>query len=146
MALSIYAAANPASAFSENGTYTNPISITVDGTLGATVTRRFYIRNDDNLKYYTNIQVMPVVSSGVNITNGTVSTFYWKLIAGEEQPLEDQWALVDSGNTIDLPNLGTLAVKDTTTYLPFWLRVNVPRGADVQVFENVALEIVAVEN
>lgn len=145
MALSIYETPNADTSFS-SGTNTNPISFTVDGTLGATITKKIYLRNDSASHYYTNIQITPSYNLGEDIVTGSLSTFHWKLIAGDSQPLEDQWQLVSGGNTMTLPNLGSAGNATTTTYLPFWLRVNVPKGIDIQVFEHVTLEVTATEN
>lgn len=144
MALSIYESANPDTSFS-SGTNTNPISFTVDGTLGATITKKLYLRNDSASHYYTGISITPAINGGDDITTGSLSTFHWKLIVGETEPLEDQWNLLTGGNVISLSNLGSLGSATTTTYLPFWLRVNVPKGIDIQVFEHVTLEVSATE-
>ncbi len=146
MALSIYESAVPTTVFSEDGTLTNPISITIDGLRGGVILRRYYVRNDDNTKYYTSITLQPIVNSGLNIVNGSINGFSWKLIEGDTQPLDDQWAITTSGNQISLTNIGTAGNGDTTTYLPFWLRVDVPRNVDVQSFSNVSLEINSISN
>lgn len=145
MALSVYDSPNENTAFS-SGTNTNPISLTVDGTLGATITKKLYLRNDSASHYYTSIEITPSSNGGEDIVTGSLSTFHWKLIAGNNEPLEDQWQLVSGGNTMTLSDLGSLGNATTTTYLPFWLRVNVPKGIDIQVFEHVTLEVAATEN
>ena len=145
MALKIYESANPATAFSSDGEFSNPISVAVDGIVGATILRRYFVRNDSALHYYTDIQVTSVVNSGLDIVSGATAGFAWKLIAGDSQPLEDQWGIIAPGNTMELADIGELGDADTTTYLPFWLRIEVPRGVDVQSFENVSLEITATE-
>lgn len=146
MGLSIYEEPNPSAAFSIGGEYTNPLTMTVDGILGAIIIRRYYVRNDDVSKYYTNIQVLPTVNHGLDIVSGATPGFEWKLIAGDPQPLEDQWSNTPPGQPISLPDIGEAGSGDITTYLPFWLRVDVARSTDVQSFENVSLDIEADEN
>lgn len=146
MGLKIYNEANPAAAFSSGGEFTEPISITADGVTGSTIIRRYYVRNDDTSKYYTNIEVFPTVNGGPDIISGALPGFEWKLIEGDLQPLEDQWTITPPGNNISLADIGEVGNGDQTTYLPFWLRVETPRGVDVQSFEGVSLDISADEN
>ncbi len=146
MALSIYENPNPDTSFSADNSLSNPIAFTVDGTLGATLTKKVYLRNDDPTKYYTFISLLPSINAGTDIVSGSLSTFHWKLITGNTQPLEDQWNLLSGGNSISLSNIGSLGNGDTSTYLPFWIRINVPKGADIKVFEHVTLDITATEN
>src|SRR5688500_171332 len=100
MGLKIYDEASPSSSFSTDGEFTNPITFAVDGVIGATILRRFYVRNDDAANYYTDIQVTPVVNGGVDIVTGATGGYRWKLIAGDTQPLDDEWETVAAGNTI----------------------------------------------
>lgn len=139
MALKIYQAPNPSSSFSQGGTFTNPLVNAFDGVAGSVVIRRYYVRNDDSGLFYSSITVAPVYSSGVNIFDGT-DGFSWKLIAGDTQPLEEQWGLLAEGNSISIPNIGTVSVFDVTTYEPFWLRMTVPRGAPVKSHSGIKLQ------
>lgn len=139
MALAIYKTPDPHSAFS-TGTAMNPLSHSFDGVRGGTVTRRYYVRNDSNLYYYTAITVQPVYSNGVNIITGT-DGFYWKLIAGDTKPLEEQWSLVLPANQISIPNIGSAGSFDISTYEPFWLRIVVPRGAPTRNHIGIKLRL-----
>ena len=142
MGLLIYDEANPNAAFSIGNDFTNPLVATFDGAQGAIQTRRYYVRNDDSAFSYQNITVQPVFVSGDNIIDGT-NGFSWKLIAGDQQPLEEQWNLVTPGNSVDIPDIGTLLSSDISTYEPFWLRLEVPRGASVKSHEGIKLRITA---
>ena len=144
MGLAIYESPNPDTAFSTEGIFTKPLTIAIDGAIGGTFVRRYYLRNDAPDRYWTNIEVKPLVLSGTDIVSS--NGFSWKLIAGDSLPLEEEWDLVSAGNTISLSNIGSSGNGDTTTYLPFWLRIEVSRGVDVQSFENVTLEISSDEN
>lgn len=139
MALSIYEEANPASAFSTDSTFSNPFSIALDGATGGIYEQRLYVRNDNLVRVYTDILVTPV-DGGDNIVDGS-NGFSWKVLAGDQKPLEEQWSLKAAGANVNLGNL-----SDTNTYLPFWIRVEVPQGADVDSFQGVTLDIEATES
>lgn len=146
MALSIYETASPTANFSEGGTFTNPIQQAFDGITGGVIERRYYVRNNAADNFYTVIQVQPVVISGTDIVTGPDDGFNWKLIAGDTQPLQAQWDLVTSGNLISLADIGSSGSGDTTTFLPFWIRIEVPIGAAVTSFEGVQLQTTSTEN
>jgi hypothetical protein len=139
MALGIYAEADPGSAFSSEGTFDNPITTAFDGTSGGVVERRYYVRNDAPTLQYSDIAVSPV-DGGDNLVDGSAG-YSWKLIVGDQRPLEEQWSLKTAGEEIDLSD-----ITDTTTYLPFWVRIEVPRGAPVESFQSVSLQIEATES
>jgi hypothetical protein len=139
MSLKIYDWPDPSTAFSEDGSLTNPLAMTFDGAEGGVVQRRCYVRNDDVLKTYSGIELTPV-DSGDDIVDGSTG-FSWKLREGDQQPLDAQWDLVTPGNTLEFSS----DISDTNTYLPFWIRVEVPRGASVDSFQGVTLDLVADE-
>jgi len=139
MALNIYEEANPSSAFSKDATFSNPFSVALNGALGDVYEQRLYVRNDDVARVYTDVTVTPI-DGGDNIVDGT-NGFSWKVIAGDQKPLEEQWDLQSPGNSANVGNL-----SDTNTYLPFWIRVQVPEGADVTSYQGVQLEIEATES
>ena len=144
MGLLIYQTANPASAFSAAGLFTNPLVQTFNGVAGSIVERRYYVRNDNVLNSYSGVTVQPRLVSGDNIFNGT-NGFSWKLIIGDAQPLEEQWSLVAPGAAITIPDIGTALVADVATFEPFWLRMTVPRGASVESFSGIVLDIAGTE-
>jgi hypothetical protein len=139
MALKIYENADPGSAFSSDRTFSNPFSVALDGATGAVYEQRLYVRNDDIGRVYTDILVAPI-DGGDNIVSGA-NGFSWKLLAGDQKPLEEQWSLQSAGTGINLGNL-----SDTNTYLPFWVRIEVPQGAEVTSFQAMTLDIEATES
>lgn len=139
MSLAIYETATPASAFSVSGTFTNPLLSTFDGTTGGVVEKKYYVRNDSVLHTYAGITVTPLDSSGVSLIDGSVG-YSWKLNAGNDRPLEAEWITVADGSAITLSD-----INDTNTYLPFWVRIEVPRGTSVQSFDQVTLRIATTE-
>jgi hypothetical protein len=140
--LDIYETANPLTAYTVSGEFTNPFSCAFDGVAGEVVERRVYLRNDDPLYFYENITVQPV-DGGDSIVDGSGVTegYSWKLSEGDQQPGEEEWSYIDTGNEINFDDLGSLALPDISTYLPFWVRVEVPKGAPVESFKNVYLRI-----
>lgn len=140
--IDIYERPDPATAFTVSGDFGNPFSSAFDGITGETIEKKLYLRNDDSLYHYENISIQPI-DSGDNIVDGSGATagYSWKMYAGDQQPLEEQWQLTDAGNQITLSDIGAPGTPDTSTYLPFWVRIQVPRGAPVNSYSGVALRI-----
>lgn len=134
MALKIYENANPATSFSTDGEMTNPIRHTFDGRVGGVIEKRYYVRNDSSLVLYSGIITVTAIDNlGRNIVNGD-DGYSWKFKAGDSQPLDEEWQTIDEGNAITLSG-----INDTTTYLPFWVRVEVPANAEVESFDDVKI-------
>lgn len=131
MALKAYQSADPSTAFSIEGANTNPIRHTFDGRTGGVIETRYYVRNDDNTIQCSNIQVTLSDNEGRDIIHGQ-DGYVWKLKAGDTQPLDEEWQTINVASGISLGNL-----TNTTTYLPFWLRVEVPANAAVESFDDV---------
>lgn len=113
---------------------------------GSALTKKFFIRNDDETKFYTGLILKPSVS------NSAISglSMKVKLLSGDKAPSETRWAAVAAngslselnpneaavlqspleGGSIDtrLPNLGTADIPDTK-YYPFWIRVEAAKGS-----------------
>ena len=142
MSLAIYENALPDSLFSQ-GNNNNPFTIAFDGTTGGTIEKRLYLRNSSTLYYYTNIKVQPI-ANGDNVVN--TGDFYWKLKAGDAQPLLAEWNTITAGDEIDLSDLGNASNADISSYLPFWVKISVPVNTSIQVFDNVTLRITATQN
>lgn len=148
MGLKVYSDVAPESVFSTEGTFDKPLTHSFNGTTGEVVERRYYIRNDDAARWYSNISIQPVIQEGDNIVNGTGSTegYSWKVIAGDSQPLEEQWELQGAGAATSFgSNIGSASAGDTTTYLPFWIRIQVPPNAPIASYQGVVLQIETTE-
>jgi len=146
MALNIYEFADDSTAFSDDRSFVNALSLTADGIIGTALHRRYYVRNGDATRYYTNIRVQAVVLEGDDIVTGAILGFKWKLVAGNDEPLEKIWELTDGGNEMNLSDLGESGSGDITTFLPFWLRIEIPRSSQVKSYQNIGLRITADEN
>jgi len=96
MSLKIYEKADPSTAFSISGLFTNPLTTTVDGATGQIIEKRYYVRNDNSAFTYSDISITPIDNSGKNLTNGTVG-FSWKLTDGDLRPLEAEWNTITAG-------------------------------------------------
>ncbi len=136
--LAIYFVTDGVSKFSQGGVFTAPFLETLDGRVGGSVERLFYVRNDDALSSFTDIFLQPVDTAGTSIVDGT-SGFAWKLRAGSTQPTEEEWKVITAANKISLVDIGTSSVSDTSTYLPFWIRVEVPRNTSIKTYTDVQL-------
>lgn len=146
MGLGIYEEVDPSSVLSSDGGFTNPLTVALNGSSGEAREIKLYLRNNGSPagRWYSGITLSPVVNSGENPTNGPFYT--WKLIAGDTIPTAGQWSVIDGGNTISLSNIGSVSNEDTSTYLPFWLRIEIPKGASVTSFDNVKLRVLYTEN
>lgn len=132
--LKVYEYANPSSSFSTDGEMTNPVRHTFDGRTGGVIEKRYYVRNDNALVWYSGLILVDVEDSqGRNITDGT-DGYAWKLKAGDTQPLNEEWAVLNEASGIIFSGL-----IGTTTYLPFWLRIEVPSNAQVESFDDVKI-------
>lgn len=138
MGLLIYESPNANTAFSVGSSFSNPVHHAVDGARGGTVVKRYYVRNDDSAFTYSNITVEPVRTSGVNVVDSL--GFSFKLIVGDSQPTEAQWAVTTAGAEIDIPD-----ITSSTTYQPFWLRIQVPPNISATSYEGIKLRITAAE-
>lgn len=116
---------------------------------GNSLTKKFFIRNDDATKFYTGLVLKPTTELGTAITGTAVKV---KLLSGDKSPSELRWAAVAfngslsdtdptssstlqsplDGGAVDtrLPELGTSDAGDTR-YYPFWIRIEVAKGAPI---------------
>jgi len=146
MALGIYLLPSVDAKISQNGDFTNPFALTFDGRSGGVKQVRLYIRNDDQLLYYTNITLKMQDLSGDDIINRIDDGFAWKLSEGDVQPTQNDWNNIAAANTISLPDIGANGTPDSSSFLPFWVYVQVPPGLNVQTFNLVQFVLQGEEN
>lgn len=139
MALTIYEQVNASVGFSTDSTSVNAMRHSIDGRTGGTIERLYYVRNDDPAISYGDIKVRPVSNPAKNIVSGT-NGYSVKFRVGASQPTEQEWATITPANQITLTD-----ILDTVTYLPFWVRIDVPRGAPIDTITNTVFRITAVE-
>lgn len=145
MGLGIYLSADATQDLSENGSFERPFALSFDGRTGGTKQARLYIRNNDDRYYYQNITVGLVDTGPNNIIDQPSEGFSWKLAAGDTQPTENDWRNTAGATTITLTDIGASGSPDTSTFLPFWVYVEVPPGLDVGTFDTVRFTITADE-
>ena len=142
MSLAIYQSTDPSTSFSTSGMLTNPFRVGLDGRFGGSVQERLYVRNDDPTLYYSGISIVPVDNGTSHIVDGT-NGYSWKLHVGDQQPLDQEWATIPAGQSITISGYGGAHFGDTSTYVPFWVRVDIPTGARVNSYEDVVLRLTA---
>ena len=112
-----------------------------DGQLGGAYEKVFYLRNDDPAKYYVSVTVK--VQELIYEDWGEFGDTGWsiKLMYGERRPTEAEWDLVRSAQAIAIPDIGSSAAADTSTYHPIWVRVYCPGGESAQLRDNLRVHV-----
>ena len=146
MGLGIYLLPSADSVFSQDRLFTNPFALTFDGRQGGAKEFRLYVRNDDPLYYYTNIVLTLQDIGDESIVDRPDDGFVWKLSQGDVQPTLNDWNNIAPANTVSLSDIGSSGSPDSSTYLPFWVYVEVPPGLDVQTFSTVQFVLSGEEN
>lgn len=137
MALGIYTKPNPSYLISQ-GTDLYPFRITADGRYTGNMFRKLYIRNDNTLTYYTGITIQIIDNSVGNLysSNG----WKWKMIEGSHEPVLEELEGISNGNILSFSeDLGSSVKGDITTYLPFWIWVEIPSGLLVVTSTDVSI-------
>ena len=140
MALKFYESVGSTTPYSVDGLFTNPQIISIDGRTGGIVEKKLYLRNDDNAKAYSNIQLTFYQSGGdIDYRDGSEG-FSMKGKTGNTRPTAAEWVTISANNTVTFSD-----IPDTVTYLPVWIRVQIPAKVSVQHIDNVSLKITATE-
>lgn len=123
--LDVYESVDPGSAFSVNGAWTDPFKVSADGFHGQVQFYKMYVRNDDLAKWYDTLEIsVQQTLGGIDWIGGT-DEHSWKFVEGDAEPSEAEWELVSPANTIVLTDIGSAGGGDISTYLPFWVRVEI---------------------
>ena len=137
--LQIYPDASAEGEYSQDGFNTNPIRWAFDGRIGGVIERLYYLRNDDEDTTFTAITIIPNPNPANDIVDGD-DGYSIKLRAGTTQPTAQEWATISPGNEIAMDDL-----TDSLTFLPFWLRIEVPKGAPVDTITGTTLRVEGTE-
>ena len=133
--------------FSEDGMQSFPITTTHKGNDGETVELLLYLRNDDPNQWYSDITITVDDISSPDDTQGDQGTGWGiKLVEGAEQPTRTKWATIRYGNAITMDDIGGAGSPDTTTFYPFWYRIESPPGEDVKTKIDIKIQIDATKN
>jgi hypothetical protein len=145
MSLGIYTSANPNTSISEDGDHTSDFLASFNGRLGGVQEKQIFVRNDASDKYYENIALsMFSDETGSVYFDGSIG-YVWKLYAGAVVPNELQWQAILPNNSISLADLGNNLLADTSTYLPVWVRIEVPKNQPVQTILDIRFKLNADE-
>lgn len=124
----------------------NQIITTHDGKTGDSVELELHISADDIKVYYSSITLYPENLTSTNYINGTSTGWGIKLREGDNQPTQSEWENISYGNTISFSNIGSGTYGDTSTYLPFWVRIECPSYSVIRDKEVICLTISYIEN
>jgi len=127
----------------------NPLVNIHNGRTGDTITKQIYLRNDDPLKWYSNITLKPKDLEDVNPYGDVVYTETgWgvKLSFGSAEPTVGEWDDMDWGDSISADNIGSDLSEDTTTYFPIWYLETCPPNTDAKIKEDVVIQVAFTEN
>jgi len=140
MGLAIY---DKTKALVTQGTLVNPLRTYHDGKDGSTYVQLLYVRNNDPIAFFTDIEVIPIDKAGYDDTIGEYGTgFSVKLIQSPTEPLPHEWEQVGAGDTLSIVGaVGTSTVPDTSTYIAIWLRIHVPGNTESQVKADICLRL-----
>lgn len=128
---------------------TNPLIVIHNGKTGDTITTQLYIRNTDNTKWYSNIIIRPVDLVDADPYGDIIYTETgWgvKLSQGSEEPTTGEWEDISWGDSITIPNIGSDATSDITTYSPFWYLESCPPNTDAQIKTDIVVNVSYTEN
>lgn len=134
-----------ATPFSTGGALTNPFEVVEDGRESSSFETLLYLHNNDATYYFTSISIKPVTTTGMDLTAGA-NGYVFRLSAGSAEPSLAAWASITPGSSIAMSSLGSFGHPDTSTYLPFWVRVETPQNAPVNTFSSVQLAITCNQN
>lgn len=126
--------------FSTSGDQTNPISTTHDGRIEQPRERLLYVRNDDPTKSYASVVVDFIDYTYPNDIEGAESGWSIKVKIGSLQPSETEWAAITAGDPLLIPEIVGVDSE------PFWYRIVSPRGLNVGLKLDIALQLDYIES
>ena len=149
MSLLVYEQTSPGvyTAFSIDGRHTEPITTVHHGRNGDTFERELFVgRESGNTSAFTNVRVVPQsLTEDADIGSGSdPGTTGWGvkiMLDPGHEPTETEWDATDYGTTILLDNIP----YPGDPKLPFWFRIESPRGIDIQNKKNIALLLLFTE-
>ena len=160
MSLDIYeydASNNSYVLISQDGLQTRPVQTTHNGTTGEVVEKQLFLRNSNELFYYTNIALKSTPASRVKIDDPNHPEAYisYKIItkdikpSGEawkiNPPTKTEWAAAISGDAVPCLDIGTTNEADTS-YKSFWIQVSIPSGTRIGALKDISIELTAEAN
>jgi hypothetical protein len=142
MGIGIYTEANSETLLSQDDLFTKPFAITFDGRTGGYKEVKLFLRNDDVTRYYTDLIVSLEDLQDPPVTSRPEDGFVWKLSYGDIKPTFNDWVNTPAANSLTIPvSIGGLGDPDVSTYLPFWVFIQIPPNLDIQVITGVKFVI-----
>lgn len=108
------------------GDLSNPIAVTAPANSGQISVQKLYLHNDDASRYYTGI----ALQVPANLLPNSISA---KLLFQVAAPTVSQWSVVNSGNIISLPDIGSEDGADLR-YQALWLRLEVSKDISIGTY------------
>lgn len=114
-----------------------------NGYTGGSYEKVFYIKNNNNTKFYTDISVLIVFPPSEKPAPDLYTKTGWSVKAkyGSEQPSEEEWSSINVNASLNIPDIGKVGLSDTTTHHPIWVRVYCPGYTDPTIKDDVSIQI-----
>lgn len=121
----------------------DPLRSFHDGYSGEVFEDKIYIKNLDKTRFYTEITAEPKFKDAYQQDTGEYGNTGWsiKLMYGERQPTEEEWAYVPPASIISIPDIGTREKADTIRRHPIWVRIFCPGNSRAQIKKNIFIEL-----
>jgi hypothetical protein len=147
MSLVAYEQTSPGvyAAFSVGGTHTDPLTTVHHGRNGDTFERELFVgREAGNTSTFTNVRVKPDSLTadddiGTGPNPGSTGWGVKIMVDPGHEPTESEWDATDYGSTIELADI------TGDEKLPFWFRIESPRGISIQNKKNITLLLMFTE-
>lgn len=118
----------------------HPLTFTFDGRYGGIQDKCIFLRNDNANLWYDNI-VVSIIDTGSPI--GTSC----KMLERDTPPVFEMWRDIVPGASIAIiEGLGTSQFADIVTFLPLWVRIEVPSRLTAQNIISISLSISSQEH
>ena len=137
-------------AISQNGIMSSPLATVHDGKTGDMYVTQLYLRNDNPLVWFSNIEVFPFDKNAGEILKGDVNyqDTGWgiKLSLSSSEPTQGMWEDIEWGESVLIDKVGDSGNPDTAKYHPFWYMITCPPNHDAAIKENITFRVEYTEN
>jgi hypothetical protein len=119
----------------------SPVITTHDGKRGDSQKVKLYLKNDDSMRYFTNIVITPfdnILPSDIDYAS---TGWGVKLSNKLEEPSTAEWEDIDWGASITVAD-----IEDVPGTVSFWYLVSCPPNTDAQNKTDITLKIAYTEN
>ena len=107
---------------------------------------KLYVRNSDLNLWFSDIQ-LSLYEDGTGYSAVAGPGWEMRLLEKDIAPTTEEWLEVGADNEITLSaNIGSSTRGDISTYLPFWIRIKIPRDQEVKNLTSISIRISATKN